>query len=74
MPPEDVRRRYAKSLASLGWLLQQADYAAVRDNTVWNRTFLRKKGGRVHAVSEDIPSWFLRSVDRGELQGRQTEA
>ena len=74
VPPEDVRRRYAKSLASLGWLLQQADYAAVRDNTVWNRTFLRKKGGRVHAVSEDIPSWFLRSVDRGELQGRQTEA
>lgn len=71
VPPDDVRRRYAKSLASLAWLLEKADCAAVRDNTVWNRTFFRKSRGRMHPVSRDIPSWFLRSVDMRELQNHR---
>ncbi len=60
VPSEDIRRRYARSLANLPIALQQADYASIFDNSIRfrYRKIITIANGRVTEQGSELPKWI----------------
>lgn len=64
VPSDDIRRRYARSLANLPIALQQADYASIFDNSTrfGYRKLLTIENGRVTEQASELPEWIKNSL------------
>lgn len=60
VPSEDIRRRYARSLANLVVAIQQADSTSIFDNSTkrGHRQLLTIAQGRVTEQASELPEWI----------------
>ncbi len=60
VPEEDIRRRYARSLANLPAALQQADHSLIFDNSTikGHRQILTIENRRVTQKAPELPEWI----------------
>jgi len=63
VPPDDVRRRYARSLANLATFVPLADHAVFIDNSARRpRLLLEVIESRVSFRAKRLPSWLTKSL------------
>ncbi len=70
VPPQDVARRYSRSMANLATALQSVDRAFVLDNSGQRRRLLLSMAqGQVRHRSRNLPSWVYDALPPVLLQG-----
>lgn len=76
VPEEDIRRRYARSLANLPIALQQADYASIFDNSirVGYRKILTIENGKVTEQASELPEWIKTSLPQEFIEPNQNQS
>ena len=76
VPSEDIRRRYARSLANLPMAIQQADYASIFDNStrVGYRKILTIENGKVTEQASELPEWIKTSLPQEFIEPNQNQS
>ena len=70
VPPEDIARRYQRSLDNLAPAMAVADRSYVFDNTTAKqRLVLVQENKKVRAVGRSIPAWAKPNLDKSVRQG-----
>jgi predicted ABC-type ATPase len=75
-PSEDIRRRYARSLANLVVAIQQADSTSIFDNSTksGHRQLLTIAQGRVTKQASELPEWIKVALPQEFTEPNQNQS
>lgn len=76
VPEEDIRRRYARSLANLVVAIQQADSTSIFDNSTksGHRQLLTIAQGRVTKQASELPEWIKAALPQEFTEPNQNQS